>query len=55
MANALTGGAKDDRPACEDRTVEREHVTVELAGPVPLDLHRTLAPLGHGPFDPAYG
>lgn len=29
-----------------------ERVTVDLPGPV--DLRRTTAPLGHGPFDPAY-
>ncbi len=29
-----------------------ERVTVAVDGP--LDLHRTLAPLGHGPYDPAY-
>lgn len=31
---------------------EGERVTVALPGPV--DLRRTTAPLGHGPFDPAY-
>jgi 3-methyladenine DNA glycosylase/8-oxoguanine DNA glycosylase len=30
-----------------------EHARVELTGAAPLDLHRTLAPLGHGPYDPA--
>ena len=34
--------------------MQSERVTVELGGDVPLDLRRTLSPLGHGPFDPAY-
>lgn len=34
--------------------MQSEQVTVELGGALPLDLHRTLGPLGHGPYDPAY-
>ena len=34
--------------------VEPEDSRVIVALPAPLDLRRTTAPLGHGPFDPAY-
>jgi 3-methyladenine DNA glycosylase/8-oxoguanine DNA glycosylase len=33
-------------------TTAGERVVVEL--PAPVDLRRTLAPLGHGPFDPSF-